>query len=106
MPRAALSGRGGSVAAMGTALASVSHGLAELPAARVLASGYHGPPALTPVRALTEWTLDPWMLALILILGVGYLAGVRRVGAAWPVARRIWFCGVGLGFLVIATMSW
>jgi putative copper resistance protein D len=57
-------------------------------------------------RALTEWTLDPWMLALILILGVGYLAGVRRVGAAWPVARRIWFCGLGLGFLVIATMSW
>jgi cytochrome c oxidase assembly factor CtaG len=93
---------------MGTALASVSHGLAELPAARVLASGYHGPPALTPVRALTEWTLDPWMLALILILGVGYLAGVRRVRRTgdWPVARPIWFCGLGLGFLVIATMSW
>jgi cytochrome c oxidase assembly factor CtaG len=71
-----------------------------------LASGYHGPPELTVTRALTEWTLDPWMLALILILGVGYLAGVRRVGAAWPVARRIWFCGLGLGFLVIATMSW
>src|SRR5579864_4532426 len=71
-----------------------------------LASGYHGPPELTVTRALTEWTLDPWMLALILILGVGYLAGVRRVGAAWPVARRIWFCGLGLGFLVVATMSW
>jgi len=116
---------------------------------RALASGYHGPPELTVTRALTEWTLDPWMLALIVLLGVGYLAGVRRVAARvargvrgggqpppravrgdgspreqggsggdrlprdstdnsdnWPVARRIWFCGLGLGFLVIATMSW
>jgi len=77
------------------------------------ASGYHGPPELTVTRALTEWTLDPWMLALILLLGGGYLAGVRRARArdnrdntAWPVARPIWFCGLGLGFLVIATMSW
>ena len=99
---------------------------------RALASGYHGPPELTVTRALTEWTLDPWMLALILLLGGGYLAGVRRVRARgargdgqspwrrssgegrrprgnrdnWPVARPIWFCGLGLGFLVIATMSW
>ena len=116
---------------------------------RALASGYHGPPELTVTRALTEWTLDPWMLALIVLLGVGYLAGVRRIGVRgargargagqpppravrgdgspreqggsggdrlprdstdnsdnWPVARRIWFCGLGLGFLVIATMSW
>jgi cytochrome c oxidase assembly factor CtaG len=90
------------------------------------ASGYQGPPELTVTRALTEWTLDPWMLALILLLGGAYLAGVRRVrrggepprergdpggssprgNAAWPVARPIWFCGLGLGFLVIATMSW
>jgi cytochrome c oxidase assembly factor CtaG len=75
----------------------------------VLASGYHGPPELTPSRALTEWTLDPWMLALVVILGAAYLAGVRRVrrrNAPWPAARPIWFCGLGLGFLVIATMSW
>jgi cytochrome c oxidase assembly factor CtaG len=86
-------GPAGSVAGMGTALAS----------------GYHGPPELTPARALTEWTFDPWMLALVVILGAAYLAGVRRVqrrGSLWPVARRIWFCGLGLGFLVIATMSW
>jgi cytochrome c oxidase assembly factor CtaG len=81
--------------------------------ARALAAGYHGPPGLTVTRALTEWTLDPWMLALIVLLGGGYLAGVRRVRAralgdkaAWPTARPIWFCGLGLGFLVIATMSW
>jgi cytochrome c oxidase assembly factor CtaG len=79
-----------------------------------LASGYNGPPELTVTRALTEWTLDPWMLALVVLLGGAYLTGVRRARrvrlprdkAAWPVARPIWFCGLGLGFLVIATMSW
>ena len=86
---------------MGTALAS--GGLAEL--TRVLEAEYHGPPPLTVARAFTEWTLDPWMLALVLILGGGYLAAVRRQ-PGWPVARRIWFLGFGLGFLVIATMSW
>ncbi|MGH3185762.1 MAG: cytochrome c oxidase assembly protein [Streptosporangiaceae bacterium] len=71
--------------------------------------GYHGPPALTPTRALAEWTFDPVMLALIVVLGVGYLLGVRLVrrrAGEWSVARPIWFVGLGLGFLVIATMSW
>jgi cytochrome c oxidase assembly factor CtaG len=70
-----------------------------------VASGYDGPPELTVARAFTEWTLDPWMLALIVLLGGGYLVGARRI-RDWPVARPIWFCGLGLGFLVIATMSW
>jgi cytochrome c oxidase assembly factor CtaG len=74
--------------------------------ATALASGYDGPPELTLARTLTEWTLDPWMLALVVILGGAYLAGARRVRPAWPVSRRIWFLGFGLGFLVIATMSW
>jgi cytochrome c oxidase assembly factor CtaG len=69
-----------------------------------LASGYQGPPELTVARVFTEWTLDPWMLALVLVLGGGYIAAVRRQ-RDWPVARRIWFLGLGLGFLVIATMS-
>src|SRR5579859_4143338 len=75
---------------------------------RTLAAGYHGPPELTVTRALTEWTLDPWMLALIVLLGGAYLAGVRRVRdtGSWPAARPIWFCGLGLGFLLIATKSW
>lgn len=53
--------------------------------------------------------LDPWALVLVLLLGGGYLAGVRRVrgrGQAWPAARLIWFLGLGLGPLVLATMSW
>ncbi len=77
-----------------------------MPAA--LGSGYHGPPELTPVRALTEWTLDPWVLAFVLLLGAAYLAGVRRVrrsGGSWPAGRSVAFCGLGLGLAVIATMS-
>jgi cytochrome c oxidase assembly factor CtaG len=69
-----------------------------------LASGYHGPPALTAARVFTAWTLDPPMLVLVLLLGGGYLAGARR-RPDWPAARRIWFLGLGLGSVVIATMS-
>jgi len=85
---------------MGTAVAA--GGWAGL--ARAAEGGYQGPPELTVARAFTEWTLDPWMLALVLILGAGYLAALRRQ-PDWPVARRIWFLGLGLGFLIIATMS-
>jgi cytochrome c oxidase assembly factor CtaG len=69
---------------------------------------YHGPPELTLTRALTEWTLDPWGLALILLLGGGYLYAMRRARAVceWPVSRPFWFLGLGLGPLVLATMSW
>jgi cytochrome c oxidase assembly factor CtaG len=84
---------------------------------------YHGPPELTLTGVLTRWTLDPWVLALVLVLGGGYLAAMRRVrradpgagglgeggqreAVAWPAARPIWFLGLGLGPLVLATMSW
>jgi cytochrome c oxidase assembly factor CtaG len=75
----------------------------------VLASAYHGPPRLTLARAFTEWTADPAMIALIVVLALCYLAGVRRVrarGGDWPARHVAQFCGLGLGFLVIATMSW
>lgn len=71
-------------------------------------SGYHGPPELTVQRAFTAWTLDPWALAVIAVLGALYLAGVRTVrrrGERWPTGRAVLFCGLGLGFGVIATMS-
>jgi cytochrome c oxidase assembly factor CtaG len=71
--------------------------------------GYHGPPELTVQRAFTEWTFDPWALGFVLLLGGLYLAGMRRVrrsGTAWPAGRAVAFCGLGLGFSVIATMSW
>jgi len=73
-----------------------------------LVSGYHGPPELTVTRAFTEWTLDPWALGFVLLAGGLYLAGVRRVrrsGTPWAPGRIVAFCGLGLGFCVIATMS-
>jgi cytochrome c oxidase assembly factor CtaG len=73
-----------------------------------LATGYHGPPELTFSRAFSSWTLDPWTLGAVVVLGAAYLAGVRKVrrtGQPWPVARVIAFLGLGLGFAVIATMS-
>jgi cytochrome c oxidase assembly factor CtaG len=91
--------------AMSVALAPAYHGVFGYHGA----SGYHGPPELTLPRALTEWTLDPWALGFVLLLGGLYLSGVRRVrrsGTAWPRARTVAFCGLGLGFCVIAAMSW
>src|SRR5262245_33301459 len=75
----------------------------------VPASAYHGPPQLTLPRAFTGWTADSAMIALVIVLGVCYLGGVyriRRRGLEWKTGRTVAFCGLGLGFLVIATMSW
>jgi len=70
---------------------------------------YTGPPALTLSTAFTQWTADGPMIALVVLLGGGYLAGMRRArrgGSPWAVGRAVAFCGLGLGFLVYATMSW
>jgi cytochrome c oxidase assembly factor CtaG len=76
--------------------------------ADALALGYHGPPELTPLRVLTEWMLDPWALAILLLAGWLYLAGVRRVrraGGSWSAGRTAAFCGGGIGLAGIATCS-
>ncbi|MEP7025746.1 MAG: cytochrome c oxidase assembly protein, partial [Actinomycetota bacterium] len=77
------------------------------PGAVTALAAYHGPPELTPLRALTQWTADPWALAFILVLGGLYLAGMRRArsAAGWPAGRTISFGGVGLGLAVVTTMS-
>ncbi len=72
------------------------------------AAGYHGPPELTLARAVTSWTLDAPVLAVVLLAAACYVAGARRVrraGQPWPVSRAV-FAGLGLGVLVIVTMSW
>ncbi len=74
-----------------------------------LASGYDGPPELTLTTAVTQWTADLPVIALAVVLGGCYLAAARkarRSGGHWGTGRVIAFCGIGLGFLVIATMSW
>jgi cytochrome c oxidase assembly factor CtaG len=73
------------------------------------AAGYTGPPKLTFGRALTGWTVDVPMLAAILLLALWYLASARKArtaGGRWGTGRAIAFCGLGLGFWAIATMSW
>jgi cytochrome c oxidase assembly factor CtaG len=84
--------------------------------------GYTGPTQLTLARAVTQWTADVPVIALVVALGAAYLAGVLRVrrggrsasqdhgggggDTPWPAGRVVAFCGLGLGFLVYATMSW
>ncbi|MFF2809472.1 cytochrome c oxidase assembly protein [Streptomyces sp. NPDC058000] len=67
-----------------------------------------GLPELTAARLLDSWRLDPYALVLILVLGVLYAWGVMRLarrGERWPVARAVAFAGLGLGAIVVATMS-
>jgi cytochrome c oxidase assembly factor CtaG len=76
----------------------------------VLAHGQSGDQVapLTPLRLLTGWTLEPFMLALVVVVAVAYLVGVRRLharGDAWPVTRTLSFIGLGLGSIVVATQS-
>jgi cytochrome c oxidase assembly factor CtaG len=73
------------------------------------ATAYAGPPKLTLTRAFTEWRVDIPMLVLIVVLGAWYLLSVRKVrrgGGQWASGRPVAFCGLGLGFLAISTMSW
>lgn len=87
---------------------AASKAAAVVAGSHTVSAGYHGPPELTVARAFSSWTLDPWALAVIMMLGAAYLAGVRTVrrhGERWPAGRVVLFCGLGLGFGVIATMS-
>lgn len=65
-------------------------------------------PPLTVGRFFTTWQLDPWTMLVVGLLLLGYLAGVRaagRRGVGWSGTRTAWFAGLGLGSLVVATMS-
>jgi cytochrome c oxidase assembly factor CtaG len=85
---------------MAVAIALAHYGL--------LASGYHGPPRLTPARAFTEWSIDPFALAVLVLAGGGYAIGVRKIhraGGTWSAGRTIAFCAGGVGLAFIATSS-
>ncbi|MDC2954047.1 cytochrome c oxidase assembly protein [Streptomyces gilvifuscus] len=65
-------------------------------------------PELTPGRLFTSWQWDLPALLLVALLGGLYGWGVlrlRRRGEPWPVARAAAFGLLGLGALVVATMS-
>lgn len=63
--------------------------------------------ALTWGRAFTAWTLEPWVLVLVLVVGGLYVAGLRRLRAndeEWPVNRTIWFF-TGLALWLVSVSS-
>jgi cytochrome c oxidase assembly factor CtaG len=65
-------------------------------------------PPLTVGRFITSWRFDPWVTTAVLVLLASYLLGVRRAsahGTTWPVSRTMWFGLLGLGTVVVATMS-
>src|SRR3954451_5570166 len=75
--------------------------------ATVLAHG--APPTEVTLHGLlTGVSADPLPTALVVLAGLLYLYGVRRLhrrGDAWPVGRTIAFVGLGLGTIAIATLS-
>ncbi|MCM2429071.1 cytochrome c oxidase assembly protein [Streptomyces sp. RKAG337] len=65
-------------------------------------------PELTVSTFLGAWQLDGVALAAVVLLGGFYVAGVRRhrrAGGRWPAARTTAFLVLGLGAIVVATMS-
>ncbi|MBS2964221.1 cytochrome c oxidase assembly protein [Actinocrinis puniceicyclus] len=72
-----------------------------------LFSAYSGPPNLQNSAYLTQWTLNPWVLAVVVVSGALYLAGVKRVkarGSRWERSRTVLFFG-GLGLFAFVCMS-
>jgi putative copper resistance protein D len=65
-------------------------------------------PPLTADRFFSAWHFDPWVAVVSVVVLAAYLIGVRRVrarGEAWPVVRVVAFAALGIGVLVVATMS-
>jgi putative copper resistance protein D len=65
-------------------------------------------PPLTVSTFFSTWRFDGWVATAVVILLAGYLLAVRaaaRRGTSWPRARTAWFMTLGLGTIVIATMS-
>ena len=63
---------------------------------------------LTLGRFLGTWRFDPWATAVIVGLLLGYAVGLRnarRQGHSWPLRRAAGFVVLGLGTLVVASMS-
>ena len=65
-------------------------------------------PPLTLSTAVTGWTADLPTIGLVVVLGVGYVAAVRRYARGadtpWPRSRHVAF-GVGLGLLALLGVS-
>jgi putative copper resistance protein D len=65
-------------------------------------------PRYTFSAALGDWTFNGPVTAVVVLLAAGYLLGVRRArrqGTAWPWWRTAAFGVLGLGSIVVCTMS-
>jgi putative copper resistance protein D len=65
-------------------------------------------PPLTASRFFGSWTFDPWATGFVVVMLVGYLLGVRaarRREVRWPTVKIVAFIGLGLGLVVVSTMS-
>lgn len=65
-------------------------------------------PRLTGQTALASWTIDPFALVLVVLAAGLYGRGIllaRRNGRRWSIGRTCVFVAVGLGSIVLATMS-
>ncbi|MFC5908406.1 cytochrome c oxidase assembly protein [Streptacidiphilus monticola] len=66
-----------------------------------------GPPAWHWSLVVTNWTLEPVVLALCVLAAVGYAFGLRRVhaqGVRWPLGRTsAWFGGLALWLWVTSS---
>jgi cytochrome c oxidase assembly factor CtaG len=72
-----------------------------------LVSAYSGPPALQNASYATQWTLNPWVLAVVVTAATLYLVGVRqhkRAGGQWDFGQTALFL-TGLGLLALVSMS-
>ena len=72
-----------------------------------LVSAYSGPPALQNSSYATQWTLNPWVLGVVVIAAALYLVGVRRhkaAGGQWHAGQTAQFLS-GLGLLAFVSMS-
>lgn len=70
--------------------------------------GHEELPPLSPLRLLTEWEPAPLPLLGVAVVGGLYLYGVHRLrarGDSWSRWRTLFFVGLGLGSVLLATTS-
>lgn len=70
--------------------------------------GHEELPPLTPLRLLTEWEPAPLPLLGVAVVAGLYLYGVHRLrarGDSWSRWRTLFFVGLGLGSVLLATIS-
>jgi putative membrane protein len=55
-----------------------------------------------PASLLSQWTVQPIAVVIVVLLAVAYVLGVRSLGHTWPVGRSMLF---GLGLALLAWTS-